>query len=105
MSMLKSLSFIFLPLVAMFGSGCSQTMGLGQLTPSLGGSLAKLSPPASLAQPKSACTWQEIRGAGLSIQGYQCPQSKIMGDENLPGLVQVFESEGKKELLSTHSNF
>jgi hypothetical protein len=97
MSRLKSLTYLILPFMALLTSGCSQTLGLGPLKAlGLGGSQEKLSPPSSLAQPEMACPWQEIRGAGLSIQGYQCPQSEIVGDESLPGLVVRYEYEGKQ---------
>jgi hypothetical protein len=95
MSVLKSLAYLSLPLIAFLSIGCSKTMGLGSLTALLpSGSQTIVSPPASLAQPESPCPWQEIRGSGLSIQGYQCPQSLIVGDKDLPGLVQRYEYEG-----------
>lgn len=48
---------------------------------------AKPKPPAALAEEfGKRCSWREVRGAGVSMWHYACPESRLIADPTVPGI-------------------
>lgn len=52
-------------------------------------------PPEGFAESFPACTWTEVKGAGVAIWGYQCAGSKLVADPALPGITLEFDAGPK----------
>jgi hypothetical protein len=42
-------------------------------------------PPSGLAETFAACEWGEVRGGGVSLWAFACPNDRIVADAALPG--------------------
>lgn len=52
-------------------------------------------PPEGYAESFPGCTWSDVKGAGVSMWGYQCEGSKLVADAALPGITQEIDAGPK----------
>lgn len=50
---------------------------------------AKSKPTEDQVRTFAGCQWEEIKGAGVSMHAFQCPNARFEVDEKLPGIVKV----------------